>query len=128
MAISGLAIQSELANAQETGADSSSKVIEEIVAVEAPIQRERTGPLGRTIETIGLTRQVSYADLDLSKRADVTELKKRIEATAKESCEKLEEMYPLPREPSRSSNIRSCVEEAVDSSTEAIEAAIAAAE
>jgi len=72
--------------------------------------------------------KVSYADLDLSKRADVTELKKRIEATAKESCEKLEEMYPLPREPSRSSNIRSCVEEAVDSSTEAIEAAIAAAE
>jgi len=122
----GFVINTDSANAQQ-----ASEVIEEIVQVEAPIERQQVGPAdasGMRTETIGLKRQVSFADLDLSKHADVTELEKRIETIAKESCEKLEEMYPLPRPPSKSADIRRCTEKAIKSTEEELQAAIAAAQ
>lgn len=124
----GLVLTSNSVNAQQTGQERTSEVIEEVVAVESPIERERAGPTGMTIEIIGLKRQVSFADLDLSKHADVTELERRIETTAKESCEKLEEMYPLPRNPSRSADIRRCTKQAIGNAADEIDAAIAAAQ
>lgn len=124
----GLAISSDSANAQQASDESAAKVIEEVVAVEAPIKRERARPGGMTVEVIELKRQVSFADLDLSKHSDVAELEERIETTAKDSCEKLEEMYPLSRNPSRAANIRRCTKDAIAGSAEELQAAVAAAQ
>ena len=121
-AATGLVINPDPAIAQQA----AEEVIEEIV-VEAPIVRRRVGRTtsGVPIEVIELRRRVSYADLDLSKYADVTELKTRIETTAKESCERLSDMFPL--DPSDRLEIRRCTNEAVDSTEEEVQAAIAAA-
>ena len=121
---SGLTIAFDSAKAQQASEEQTSDVIEEIVEVESPIERERVGPTGMTIEIIGLRRQVSFADLDLSKHADVTELERRVETTAKESCEKLEDMYPLPRNPSRSADIRRCTKKAIEGAAEEIQLAV----
>jgi UrcA family protein len=103
------------------------EVIEEIV-VEAPIVRHQVGrtSIGVKIEVIELKRRVSYADLDLVKYADVNELKARIKTTAKESCEKLSDMFPLA-EPTGGKGIRSCTDKAVAGTEEQVQAAIAAA-
>jgi len=102
--------------------------IEEVVVIEAPIVRrhaERTAASGMRTEIIELRRRVSYADLDLSKHADVIELEKRIETTAKEACEKLDEMFPIP--PSDIADIRRCTRKAIEGTEEEVQAAIAAA-
>jgi UrcA family protein len=72
--------------------------LEEIVVV-APRAVTRT-VVGRTstggkVEEISLTRHVPFADLDLSRHADVMELEKRVADVAKESCEQLAKLYPL---------------------------------
>ena len=128
LAACGLLVQADIAIAQQANDEQTNEVIEEIVEVESPIERERSGPTGMTIEIIGLTRQVSFADLDLTKHADVTVLEKRVEKMAQESCEKLEEMYPLPRNPSRSADIRRCVKKAIASTADEVHAAVAAAQ
>ncbi|NIM21450.1 MAG: UrcA family protein, partial [Candidatus Latescibacteria bacterium] len=83
----GIVIDTIPANAQQASEEQTKEVIDEIIEVEAPIER--------STETIALKRQVSFADLDLSKHSDVIELEKRVEIVAKEACEKLEEMYPF---------------------------------
>jgi UrcA family protein len=102
------------------------EVIEEIV-VQAPIVRRQVGrtAIGAKIEVIELSRRVSYADLDLNRPADVTELKTRIETTAKESCEQLSDMFPS--NPSDRNELRRCTNQAVDGAEEQVQAAIAAA-
>ena len=45
-------------------------------------------------EIVSLTRAVSYADLDLSKAADVAELETRVKNTAKDVCQELNRRYP----------------------------------
>ena len=78
-------------------AQQASEVIEEII-VRAPIgQHEfgRSSIAGSKTKITELKRRVSFADLDLSKHADINELDTRIEAAAKESCEKLSDMFPL---------------------------------
>ncbi len=104
------------------------EVTEEIV-VEAPIVRREVGraaATGARTEVIELRRRVSYVDLDLSKQADVTELQTRIKTTAKDSCEQLNDMFPLV-EPSGRQEIRSCTNKAVAGTEEQVQAAIAAA-
>jgi UrcA family protein len=121
LATTGLLIKADPAIAQQAAAE-----IEEIV-VGAPIVRrqvERTTS-GAKVETIELRRRVGYANLDLSKYADVTELKRRIETTAKESCKQLSDMFPS--DPSDRSEIRRCANKAVDGTEEQVQAAIAAA-
>ena len=121
LAATGLFIKTDPAIAQQTAEE-----VDEIV-VEVPIVRrqvERTTS-GAKVEVIELRRRVSYADLNLSKYADVTELKTRIETTAKESCEELSDMYPL--DPSDRGEIRRCTNQAVDGTEEQVHAAIAAA-
>jgi len=92
LAATGLFIEADLAVAQQ-----ASEEIEEI-AVQAPIERHDIGPASVTpikTEIIELKQRVSFADLDLTKHADVNELDTRIVAVAKESCEKLSDMSPL---------------------------------
>jgi len=128
LAVSGLLMKPGPAIAQQASDEQASEIIEEIVEVESPIERERDGPAGTTTKVIKLTRQVSFADLDLSKHVDVTEFENRVERVAQESCEKLQEMYPLPRTPSRGADIRRCVKKAIDNSAAGVAAAIASAQ
>jgi len=111
-------------------ADQVSNVVEEII-VRAPTRVERhefrgvtSTSMART-EIVELNRVVSYDDLDLSSDADVMMLEQRIETVAKDSCEKLSDMFPL--DPSNKSELRKCMNEAIESAFEAKERAIAAA-
>ena len=122
LAVTALVFKTDPAIAQQA----AEEVIEEIV-VQAPIVRRQVGrtAIGAKIEVIELRRRVSYADLDLSKDADVTALKARIETTAKESCEQLSDMFPF--DPSDRREIQSCTNQAVDGTEKQVQAAIAAA-
>jgi UrcA family protein len=74
---------------------------------------------GIPTELIQLTRRVGYSDLNLTKYADVTKLKTRIDTTAKQACKALADMYPLvaPNNPD-------CVKEAVDGAMKQAQVAI----
>ena len=99
---------------------SEEEIVEEIV-VEAPIVRREAG-------RVEMTRRVSFADLDLRKRADVTELETRIETMAKDICLKLDEMFPLGRRATHGGEIQQCTRKAIKSTEEQVEAAITVAE
>ena len=114
--------------AQEANSDSTGEVIEEIVKMEALIERRMTGhrsAIGARTEVIELRRSVSFADLDLSKVADLAEFNSRIENTAKESCEKLARMFPLPI--SGPDDMRRCIREAIASTEDKLETVVAKA-
>ena len=85
-------------------------------------ESERT-PVGGKTELVSMTRRVTFDDLDLTMHADVLELEKRINDTAKETCELLASVFPLsdPKTPD-------CVRESVDKAMVQVRAAIAAAE
>ena len=121
LAATGLIIEADPAVAQ-----GAKEEMEEIV-LEAPFIRraERVAIGASKAEVIELRRRVSYADLDLRKSADVTELKTRIEKTATESCEKLSEMFRLDR--MDKDEIQRCIDMAVDGTEDELQAAIAAA-
>jgi UrcA family protein len=122
LATIGLVFKSDPAIAQQ-----ATEGIEEIV-VEAPFVRLQGKRMAGSIikaDVIEFRRRVGYDDLDLSKYADVTELKTRIETTAKESCEKLSDMFPP--DPSDRREIQRCTNTAVDGTEEQLQAAIAAA-
>jgi UrcA family protein len=123
LAATGLVFSTDVALAQE----SADEVIEEIV-VTAPTERRMVGrtAAGARVEIIELRRRVSYANLDLTKHADVTELKARIETVAKESCEKLDEMFPFI-EPTGRDEIRRCTKRAINGTEAELQATIAAA-
>ena len=120
----GLLGSTGLAVAQQSG-----QKMEEIV-VTAPVQSHRTVgrsyATGASIEVIELRRTVGFADLDLSQHKDVMELENRIAAVAKESCEKLSEMFPISL--SKQSEIQGCMAKAIRSADEMKQAAIEAAE
>ena len=100
----------------------------EEVIVRAPIERvkdTRTVGSVATTEIIELNRYVSYSDLDLTKVADVATLDERITATAKESCKKLSNMFPLDR--SDPAEMGRCVKKAVSGAGTRKAKAIAAA-
>ena len=99
---------------------------EEVFVTEGPVIRRQVGrtKLGFPIEIIELKGRVSYADLDLSKQADVTVFKLRVETAAKRSCEEL--AYRHSFEFMDRWAIMRCTNEAVDRSVEQMQAAIAA--
>ncbi len=107
-------------------AQQASEVVEEVV-VEAPITVRQFGRsnIGVEIELIELKRRVSYADLDLSKHADVIELETRVETISNESCGKLSAMYPL--DPWGRQELQRCIKKSINSAEEQIQAAIVAA-
>lgn len=120
LAATGLVLKADPAVAQEV-----SEAIDEVV-VEAPItvhQVGRASATGAKVELIELKRRVSYADLDLSKHADVIELENRVDTAAKESCEKLTTMYPLDS----AAEGQRCIEKAINSAEKQVKAAIVAA-
>ena len=105
-------------------AQQASEVME-VVVTEAPITVRQVGQtnFGAKIELFEIKRRVSYADLDLSNRADVIELKARVETVSKESCEELSTMYPLDSVTEK----RRCIKKAISSAEEQVQAAIVAA-
>src|SRR6056297_2010573 len=105
------------------------EVIEEIVVVRAPIERrtvEPAGPGKPKTEVIELSRQVSFADLDLARHKDVEQLRGRIRETAERACERLNQMFPVTREGMQGT--ARCVKRAVADAEKQLETATQAAE
>ncbi len=101
------------------------QVTEEII-VKAPFERIAVKSVpGSKAEIVELQRRLSIADLDLSKYADVNELDSRIGAIAKESCQKLSDMFPVDR--SDPTEMLLCTKSAITSANDQKEMAIAAA-
>lgn len=82
-------------------AATSAEVTDEIIirapnVVRRPVPRTGPGaPPGLTnSEIISLSSTVSYADLDFSRTADVTEMELRIRDTARDVCRELNRRYP----------------------------------
>jgi UrcA family protein len=112
--------------AQEANDDQTSEVIEEVVKIEARLERRfvgRPNELGVRTEAFEIKQAVSFADLDLGKYADVIELKSRIENVATESCAMLAEEYPIPLW--ERGDLRHCITEAIESTDDELEAIIA---
>jgi UrcA family protein len=110
------------------GAAMAADSIEEITVQGSRMTREVVGrahSTGAPIELVTLTRHTSYADLDLSTYSGATELRRRVESTAKAACEELDKLFPLT--PTRE-NSRTCLRQAIDGTTAQIQAAIDAAE
>ena len=123
----GMLAWTSSAAAQETADKKASKAIEEVV-VEAPVVRRKvaaTSPTGYTTETIQLKRQVSFDDLDLTDDSDVKELEERIETTAKEACQALDEM--LERDEQDPTDVFRCTKQAIKDARKEVEAVVAAA-
>jgi UrcA family protein len=100
---------------------------DEEIIVRAPEQSViDVTPVGSsvTLENIVINRSVSTTDLDLSNPADVEKLDARIDASAKESCQKLSDMSPLDRPNAMRLNL--CVKRAVAGAGKQRETAITA--
>ena len=109
----GLLTWTGAAAAQETGEKEVSGAIEEVV-VEAPVVSRKvaaTSPTGYTTEMIQLRRQVTFADLDLTDESDVKVLEERIETTAREACQALDDM--LDREKQDQTDVFRCTKQAI---------------
>ena len=112
---------------QQVSEDQAVEVIEEVVKVEVLVTSRfvgRPNDLGARTEVYELKKTVSFADLDLRKEADVGELEKRIENTAKESCKTLSEKHPISL-PYKADHWR-CVREAIESTDGEMETVFAA--
>ena len=79
--------------------------------------------IGAPIEEVTLTHRVSYADLNLATHSGATELKRRVEETARFACEQLDKLYPFEEK-----ETPTCTRDAVDRSASQVDEAIAAAE
>ena len=127
LAAMGLVLCANVVFAQEAAPKKAGAAIEEVV-VEAPVVRRKvsaTSPTGYTTETIQLKRQVSYADLDLTQESDVREFEERIETTAREACEALDDM--LDRDKQDRTDVFRCTKLAIKDAREELEAVVAAA-
>jgi UrcA family protein len=120
LAMAGLVTNIDLAMAQGASEEQISEESPEVIVV-AP--KEDT--IGFRTVTDKLSRPVNYADLDLTKHADVIELENRIETTAKEVCKELNQMQPIPKWVVP--DFRHCEKNAIRSTEKQVDAAIAAA-
>lgn len=57
-------------------------------------QPDGRSSIGAPIETVSLSRTVSYADLDLSQPLAFKELESRIHRAARQTCDDLKRMFP----------------------------------
>jgi UrcA family protein len=69
------------------------RIIDEIKVTAPRSVEHRNLPFGQGHE-VSLSYKVSHTDLDLSQRADVRELEKRIETVADEICTQLQALFP----------------------------------
>lgn len=106
--------------AQQTG----DRIEEIVVTAPAMYRREVSDSPTMKTEVVELTRRVTFGDLDLTKHAGVTELNARIEAVARDSCERLAEMFRLDEPGIR--GVERCTEEAVQRAEEQVEEIVAA--
>jgi UrcA family protein len=123
----GFCTRIDPALAQAEDDSQAGTVIDEVV-VRAPMDREivTRRAVGSPEKIIELRRSVSFADLDLSKPEGVLELERRIEMLARDSCEMLEEMFPLERLDDAAS-IRRCTKEAISGTEDELRNVVAAA-
>jgi UrcA family protein len=126
LAATGLVLAAALAVCSMPGVAQEAQPTLEEVIVEAPwlIEREVVGrsPTGARIEEISLTRRIDITDLDLTQTVDVSELESRIDSAARDSCDKLAEMFPLSNP-----DTRTCVDRAVGEAMTQAQDAVAAA-
>jgi len=111
-------------------AQSKSDVPEvKIEASQPVITAGRSKVTGEPIQTVQITRQVSFADLDLSTSAGTKELEKRMNAAAETVCKDIQNLYPEGAFGSGAKGFRvdSCVKSAVDGAMPQMKVAIAAA-
>ena len=124
----GSSLWADAVVAQENDEKKANAAIEEVV-VEAPVVRRKvaaTSPTGYTTEMIQLRREVTFADLDLTEESDVKKLQERIETTAKEACQALDDM--LDRDKQDPTDVFRCTKQAIKNAKEEFEAVVAAAE
>ena len=82
----------------------------EVVTVEAArSQKVAYTEYGVPVEEITIRSRVSYADLDLTTEAGVSELEKRIQTAANASCKEIDVKFPT-----QGSSQQSCVKQAMD--------------
>jgi UrcA family protein len=79
--------------------------------------------IGAPVEQITVTRRVSYADLDLASKSGADALEKRVNETAKSSCEDLDKHYPL-----ETSTAGDCTNAAIKLAMVQVREAVSAAE
>ena len=107
LAFAGLFPISGLAVAQQADEEIIVRASEDRVVDVTPVGSQVT------IKEIEVRLPVDTSDLDLSNSADVQELDTRIEAVAKESCQKLSDMSPLDR--ANALQMSDCIKKAVAS-------------
>jgi UrcA family protein len=126
LVVAALATAPNFGFAQQTSQDQALEEVEEIVKVEVAVtSRLVNGPSERVAQTqvFELRRTVDIADLDLQRAADVEELDRRIENTAKEACEMLYEKRPSPP---WQADRQQCISDAIKSTDQELEAIFAA--
>jgi UrcA family protein len=105
-------------------AQQANEEMEEVAVVTVPIEHHYEGRTVRgPIQVTELKRRVSYADLELSSRADVTTLETRIETIARESCKELSNIAPFGDR----MELRRCIKRAVHGTEDQVQAAMAVA-
>lgn len=96
------------------------------IKVEASVISKKvieTSASGIPTEEVSVTRWVGYEDLDLKTHAGATELKRRVEESARLACKQLDELYPLEQ-----SEAPTCERDATAAAQEQVDKALAAAE
>ena len=117
-ALAGLAAASNCAIAQE----------QQLAQITVTAPREVHKVVGKStagvpIESISLSYDVTFSDLDLTKPAGVSELDRRIDTMAKAACTDLDKLYP--RKPSDQHCVARAIASAADQKKQAIAAAVA---
>ena len=103
--------------------------LEEVTVQGSRMTREVVGraqSTGVPVELVTLTRHATYADLDLSTHSGASELRRRVESTAKATCQELDKLFPLTTP--TASNSQACLWQAVNGAESQIQAAIDSAE
>lgn len=95
----------------------------EVVTVEA-VREIVVGksPIGAPIKELSIRSRVSYADLDLTKEADVATLRKRVEDTARSTCKEIKVDVPA-----EGWTEERCIKNAISGAAGQIDQAVAAA-
>ena len=125
----GMTGASSTAFAQAGGASSASEQViihaPEIIRRNLPRNGPGTPPGLLNPEIISLSRAVSYADLNLAKASDVTELETRVKDTARDICQELDRQFPKTGGQYVRANV-DCVKKAVDDGLQVVKQVTAA--
>lgn len=107
-------------SAQEAGAASDAPIYEIVVTAPRMTVQETRRPMGGA--RVSMDYIVGFADLDLTRQSDRTELEERVREAAQEICELLTERYPGSQV-----SATACTREALRGAMARVREAIAAA-